>query len=178
MFERVEREVAGVGRARQDLALRPAAGALGDPFTLLLRDSAVPELVEGGLAEVPGEAAVVLARRDVAVGEQTQVGAERDARGPSGPALAEKTPPEPAQVVRLRDALGPLELDEVLLSLLEQQPTLEMVKRFCGWMYKFRQRACKVGRVGLGDSMAEMAQYTLAQARRQTRSNSRRESAR
>ena len=46
---------------------------------------------------------------------------------------------------------------------LEQQPTDEMVQSFCGFMYRYRQRASKAGRQGLGDSMAEMAQYILAQ---------------
>ena len=38
-----------------------------------------------------------------------------------------------------------------------------MVKLFVGFMYLYRQRPSKVGRKGLGDSMAEMAQYILAQ---------------
>ena len=45
----------------------------------------------------------------------------------------------------------------------EEQPTHEMVKLFVGFMYLYRQRPSKVGRQGLGDSMAEMAQYILAQ---------------
>ena len=45
----------------------------------------------------------------------------------------------------------------------EQAPTLEMVKLFVGFMYTYRQRASKTGRQGLGDCMAEMAQYILAQ---------------
>ena len=45
----------------------------------------------------------------------------------------------------------------------EQAPTLEMVKLFVGFMYTYRQRASKTGRQGLGDSMADMAQYILAQ---------------
>ena len=47
----------------------------------------------------------------------------------------------------------------------EQEPTLEMVKQFTIFMYKNRQRGSKVGRHGLGDSVAKMAQYTLAQVR-------------
>jgi hypothetical protein len=47
----------------------------------------------------------------------------------------------------------------------EQEPTDEMVQSFCGFMYRHRQRASKAGRQGLGDSMAEMAQYILAQVR-------------
>jgi hypothetical protein len=38
-----------------------------------------------------------------------------------------------------------------------------MVKLFVGFMYTYRQRVSKTGRQGLGDSMAEMAQYILAQ---------------
>ena len=53
----------------------------------------------------------------------------------------------------------------------EQEPTNEMVQNFCGFMYRYRQRASKVGRKGLGDSMAEMAQYILAQVRAPSRSN-------
>ena len=53
----------------------------------------------------------------------------------------------------------------------EQEPTDEMVQSFCGFMYRHRQRASKAGRQGLGDSMAEMAQYILAQARAPLRSN-------
>ena len=53
----------------------------------------------------------------------------------------------------------------------EQEPTHEMVQSFCGFMYRYRQRASKVGRKGLGDSMAEMAQYILAQDRVLSRSN-------
>lgn len=47
----------------------------------------------------------------------------------------------------------------------EQEPTDEMVQLFCGFMYRHRQRPSKIGRQGLGDSMAEMAQYILAQVR-------------
>jgi hypothetical protein len=47
----------------------------------------------------------------------------------------------------------------------EQEPTHEMVKLFVGFLYTFRQRSIKTGRQGLGDSMAEMAQYILAQVR-------------
>jgi hypothetical protein len=50
-----------------------------------------------------------------------------------------------------------------LYDLGEQAPTLEMVKLFVGFMYTYRQRASKTGRQGLGDCMAEMAQYILAQ---------------
>ena len=53
----------------------------------------------------------------------------------------------------------------------EQETTHEMVQSFCGFMYRYRQRASKVGRKGLGDSMAEMAQYILAQDRVLSRSN-------
>ena len=53
----------------------------------------------------------------------------------------------------------------------EQEPTDEMVQSFCGFMYRHGQRASKAGRQGLGDSMAEMAQYILAQARAPLRSN-------
>ena len=47
----------------------------------------------------------------------------------------------------------------------EQEPTHEMVRLYMGFMYSFRQRSIKTGRQGLGDSMAEMAQYILAQVR-------------
>ena len=50
-----------------------------------------------------------------------------------------------------------------LYDLGEQEPTHEMVKLFVGFMYTYRQRTSKTGRQGLGDSMAEMAQYILAQ---------------
>ena len=50
-----------------------------------------------------------------------------------------------------------------LYDLGEQAPTLDMVKLFVGFMYTYRQRVSKTGRQGLGDSMAEMAQYILAQ---------------
>ena len=50
-----------------------------------------------------------------------------------------------------------------LYDLGEQAPTLEMVKLFVGFMYTYRQRVSKTGRQGLGDCMAEMAQYILAQ---------------
>ena len=43
------------------------------------------------------------------------------------------------------------------------QPDIAMVQRYAAFMYTFRQRACISGRTGLGDSSAEMAQYTLAQ---------------
>ena len=43
------------------------------------------------------------------------------------------------------------------------EPTLEMAKRFAVFLFKTRQRRSKIGRHGLGDSVAEMAQYTLAQ---------------
>ena len=57
------------------------------------------------------------------------------------------------------------ELFLALYNLGVQEPTHEMVKLFVGFMYKFRQRSSKTGRQGLGDSMAEMAQYILAQVR-------------
>ena len=46
----------------------------------------------------------------------------------------------------------------------EEEPTIAMVKQFCGFMYKFRQRRSSAGRQGLGDAVAEMAQYTLGKA--------------
>ena len=45
----------------------------------------------------------------------------------------------------------------------DNEPDLDMVKHFCGFMFNYRQRASRAGRHGLGDSMAEMAQYILAQ---------------
>ena len=53
-----------------------------------------------------------------------------------------------------------------------EEPTLDMVKGFTAFMYKFRQRPSKVGRQGLGDSVAEMAQYILAQVRAHGRTHS------
>ena len=53
----------------------------------------------------------------------------------------------------------------------EQEPTDEMVQSFVGFMYLYRQRASRTGRQGLGDSVAEMAQYILPQARVPSRSN-------
>ena len=43
------------------------------------------------------------------------------------------------------------------------EPTLEMVKLFTAFMYTHRQRASRTGKRGLGDSMAEMTEYILAQ---------------
>ena len=40
-----------------------------------------------------------------------------------------------------------------------------MVQNFTAFMYKSRQRASKSGKLGLCDSMAEMAQYIFAQVR-------------
>ena len=45
------------------------------------------------------------------------------------------------------------------------EPTTEMVREYTGFMYTTRQRASRTGRPGLGDSLAEMAQYILAQVR-------------
>ena len=53
----------------------------------------------------------------------------------------------------------------------ETEPTLHMVKEFCAFMYKTRQRNSTVGRQGLGDAVAKMAQHVLAQARARARSN-------
>ena len=44
-----------------------------------------------------------------------------------------------------------------------EQPSLEMVKLFTTFMYTSRQRRSSAGRQGLGDSVAVMAEYTLAQ---------------
>ena len=48
---------------------------------------------------------------------------------------------------------------------MEREPDLEMAEKFTTFMYKFRQRASSAGKIGLGDSMGEMAQYILAQVR-------------
>ena len=45
----------------------------------------------------------------------------------------------------------------------EEEPTLEMMGLFDSFMYQFRQRGSRAGKAGLGDSLAEMAQYILAQ---------------
>lgn len=47
----------------------------------------------------------------------------------------------------------------------EQEPTDEMIKSFVGFMYRYRQRPSRTGREGLGDAVAKMARYTLAQVR-------------
>ena len=47
----------------------------------------------------------------------------------------------------------------------DMEPTREMVREYTGFMYTTRQRTSKTGRQGLGDSLAEMAQYILAQVR-------------
>ena len=44
-------------------------------------------------------------------------------------------------------------------------PTAAMAKAFTVFLFKCRQRRSVHGREGLGDSMGEMAQYTLAQVR-------------
>ena len=45
------------------------------------------------------------------------------------------------------------------------EPTLDLVKTFTVFIFKFRQRWSSSGRVGLGDAVAHMAQYVLAQVR-------------
>ena len=45
------------------------------------------------------------------------------------------------------------------------EPTLDLVKAFTVFIFKFRQRWSSSGRVGLGDAVAHMAQYVLAQVR-------------
>ena len=45
------------------------------------------------------------------------------------------------------------------------EPTLELVKAFTVFIFKYRQRWSSSGRVGLGDAVAHMAQYVLAQVR-------------
>lgn len=47
----------------------------------------------------------------------------------------------------------------------KDEPTLEMMDLFDAFMYQFRQRGSSAGKGGLGDSVAEMAQYILAQVR-------------
>ena len=44
------------------------------------------------------------------------------------------------------------------------EPTLELVKAFTVFIFKFRQRWSSSGRVGLGDAVAHMAQYVRAGA--------------
>ena len=58
---------------------------------------------------------------------------------------------------RLFLALNDIEPDE--------EPTHQMCAKFSAFMYKTRQRAAMSGRQGLSDSVAEMAQYILAQVR-------------
>ena len=48
-----------------------------------------------------------------------------------------------------------------LFDIGDDEPTVEMVKRFCGFMYRTRQNSSTSGRQGLGDGMAKMAKYTL-----------------
>ena len=45
----------------------------------------------------------------------------------------------------------------------EEEPRLEMMGQFDAFMYQYRQRGSRAGKAGLGDSLAEMAQYILAQ---------------
>ena len=45
-------------------------------------------------------------------------------------------------------------------------PAVEDMRKFAAFMYTQRQRRSVTGRPGLGDSIAEMAQYTLAQVSR------------
>lgn len=47
------------------------------------------------------------------------------------------------------------------------EPTVEMAKEFTIFMAHVRQRRSSAGREGLGDSVAEAAQKTLAQVRRE-----------
>ena len=48
----------------------------------------------------------------------------------------------------------------------EYEPAVEDMFKSAAFMYSQRQRMSVTGRPGLGDSVAEMAQYTLAQVSR------------
>ena len=43
----------------------------------------------------------------------------------------------------------------------ETEPSHKMVQDFCAFMYRFRQNGSRIGRAGLGDAVAKMAQYTM-----------------
>jgi hypothetical protein len=43
------------------------------------------------------------------------------------------------------------------------EPSVQMAKQFAVFLFRTRQRRSKIGRLGMGDSIAEMAQYVLAQ---------------
>ena len=61
---------------------------------------------------------------------------------------------------RWRLCLAIFNIDEAEL------PTEAMAKSFTVFLFKCRQKRSVHGREGLGDSMGEMAQYTLAQVRK------------
>ena len=48
-----------------------------------------------------------------------------------------------------------------LFDIGDEEPTCEIVRKFCGFMYRTRQNNSTSGRQGLGDAMAKMAKYTL-----------------
>ena len=54
----------------------------------------------------------------------------------------------------------------------DSEPTLNMVKTFCAFMYKHRQRLSTIGRQGLGDAVAKMAKHVRCSARASRRPGS------
>ena len=45
------------------------------------------------------------------------------------------------------------------------EPTVELMEKYAAFMYTSRARQSSSGRLGLGDAVCKMAQYTLAQVR-------------